>query len=325
VKKARQIASDGPFLLMTFEKSIELYIRSRSSRLSARTVSTYQSVLKLFCAWLKNPDLSTINDDILDDYLVHLKEIYQERTRCLHANAIRAFLKHWSAKGEITVAWEIIQGPRITETFPDFISSEQFDLIDETLDEDDYSQLTRKVVFQLLWNTGMRISELLSLKIADIRADRNYTYITTMKTKKLRMVMWNDECHRLLMKYIGIRICMNKAEHLFQTAPSRRNAGERTRLQQRSVQRWCRELQRFLGFPIRPHAFRHGKCHEILNAGGNRHQVQSIAGHSSITSSEIYVRLNLQEQGSLLQRFLPKSATTEKFAPRVDMSYPFTV
>lgn len=311
-------------MLMKFEKSIELYIKSRSSRLSVRTICTYESVLKLFCKWLNNPELRTVSDDILDDYLAHLKGIYQERTRSLHANAIRAFFKHWSAKDESTISWELIQGPRITETFPDFISRQQFELIDDTLDEDDFNQLTRKVVFQLLWNTGMRISELLSLKIADIQTDRNYTYITTLKTKKLRMVMWNDECHRLLMKYIGIRICMNKGEHLFQTAPSRRNAGERTRLQQRSVQRWCKELQRFLGFPIRPHAFRHGKCHEILNAGGNRHQVQSIAGHSNITSSEIYVRLNLQEQGELLKKFLPMETTAGKKLHRIDSPYRFT-
>lgn len=277
----------------------------------------------LFCKWLDNPELHTVTDDHVDDYLAYLITIYQERTRSLAANSIRAFFKHWSAKDESTVSWELIQGPRITETFPDFISQEQMDLIDETLDEDDYNQLTRKVIFQLLWNTGMRISELLSLKISDIKTDRNHTYITTLKTKKLRMVMWNDECHRLLMKYIGIRICMNKSDELFQTPPTSRNRGKRTRLQPRTVQRWCRELSDFLGFPIRPHAFRHGKCHAVLNAGGNRHQIQSIAGHSSITSSEIYVRLNLKEQGEMLQRFLPKESSKGKKLHKVDSPYKF--
>ena len=305
---------------MNFEKAIELYIKSRSSRLSKRTLATYESVLKLFCQWLKNPPLRSVTDDMLDDYLAYLIGVYQERTRSLHANAIRAFFKHWSAKDESDISWEIIQGPRITETFPDFITREQFDLIDEMHDEDDFGQLTRKVIFQLLWNTGMRISELMALNISDIRTDRNYTHITTLKTKKLRMVMWNDECHRLLMKYLGIRICMNREEELFQTPQSSRNK-HRTRLTPRTVQRWCRELARVLGFPIRPHAFRHGKCHEVLNSGGNRHQIQSIAGHSSITSSEIYVRLNLQEQGELLQRFLPKESSTGKKLHRVDSPY----
>ena len=277
----------------------------------------------LFCRWLDNPELHTVTDERIDDYLAYLMTIYQERTRSLAANSIRAFFKFWSAKDESKVGWELIQGPRITETFPDFVTREQFELIDDTLDEDDYEQLTRKVVFQLLWNTGMRISELMSLNISDIKVDRNYTHITTLKTKKLRMVMWNDECHRLLVKYIGIRICMNQNDELFQTPPSKRNKGCSTRMTPRSVQRWCRELRSFLGFEIRlrPHAFRHGKCHEILNSGGNVHQIQTIAGHSSITSSEIYVRLNLKEQGELLQRFLPKESSTGKKLHKVDSPY----
>lgn len=310
---------------MKFDKAIELYIKSRSSRLSVRTIRTYKSVLMLFCQWLNNPELSEVTDDRIDAYLSHLMSIYKERTRSLAANSIRAFFKHWSSKNESNVSWELIQGPRITETFPDFVTQEQFDLIDEVYDEDDFEQLKRKVIFQLLWNTGMRISELLSLNISDIRTDRNYTHITTLKTKKLRMVMWNDECHRLLIKYLGIRICMNQDDELFQTPSNRRNRGCRTRMTPRSVQRWCRELKELLGFEIRfrPHAFRHGKCHEILNSGGNVHQIQTIAGHSSITSSEIYVRLNLKELGELLHRFLPKESSKGKKLHKVDSPYAF--
>lgn len=287
-------------------------------------MDTYRSVLKLFGIWLNNAELVSVTDDLVDDYLVHIMGIYQERTRSLHANIIRAFFKHWSARDKSSVAWEIIQGPRIPESFPEFITREQFEMIDEVFDEDSYAQLQRKVIFQLLWNTGMRISELTGMNIADIRTDRNYTHITTLKTKRLRMVMWNDECHRLLIKYLGIRICMNKGEALFQTPPTARNfgmGGRSTRLSPRSVQRWCRELKELLGFHIRPHAFRHGKCHEILNAGGNRHQIQTIAGHSSITSSEIYVRLNLKEQETLMHRFLPKESTKGKKLHRVDSPY----
>ena len=288
-------------------------------------MSTYKSVLMLFCKWMGNPELSEVTDERVDEYLAYLMTIYKERTRCLAANSIRAFFKHWSAKDKSDVSWELIQGPRITETFPDFVTQEMFDMIDEVYDEDNFEQLTRKVIFHLLWNTGMRISELMSLNISDIRADRNHTHITTLKTKKLRMVMWNDECHRLLMKYLGVRLCLDKGEELFQTPANRRNRGCRTRMTPRSVQRWCRELKELLGFEIRlrPHAFRHGKCHAIINGGGNIHQIQTIAGHSSVTSSEIYVRLNLKEQGELLHRHLPKVNSKGKKLHKVDSPYVF--
>ena len=274
--------------------------------MSDNTLKVYQCNLKKFAAWTGEVEIERLTDSHVDGFLNYLKTVYTEKTRNNYANTLRAFFKFYSAKRQSHVAWELIQGPRIPERFPEFINREQFELIDECLDEDEYYELTKKVIFHLLWNTGMRISELLSLNLEDVHVQKNHAYVTTLKTKKLRMVMWNDECHRLLTKYLGIRICLNQRQELFQTPENPRNRNRRTRLTPRTVQRWCKELEEFLGFRIHPHAFRHGTCHRILNQGGNRHQVQAIAGHSSITSSEIYTRLNLNEQAQLLRQFLPE-------------------
>lgn len=302
---------------MQLEKAINIYLKSRSSRLAANTIRIYQRNLTAFNKWVGGIELAQIEDNHVDDFLYQLKDSHREVTRSNYANALRAFFKHWFAKRESNVAWELISGPRVPERFPDFISKEQFDLIDDCFDEDEYYQLTKKVIFHLLWNTGMRLSELLSLNIHDIHLQKKYVYITTAKSKKLRMVMWNDYCHRLLIKYLGTRISLNKAPELFQTPPNPRYRSKRTRLSGRSVQRWCRELEELLGFRVHPHAFRHGKCHQIINSGGNRHHVQTIAGHSSITASEIYTRLNLKEQSRILEQFLPEASPerTEKGQP----------
>lgn len=311
---------------MKIDKAIGQYINSRSSRLATNTISIYGSTLKRFQAWAGDLELGDINDEHIDGYLGRLKDGYSEKSRQNHANVLRAFFKYWSAKRECPVAWELITGPRVPERFPDFITPEQFDLIDDCFDEDEYYELTKKVIFHLLWNTGMRISELLSLNITDIHHQKNHAYITTLKTKKLRMVMWNDECHRLLIRYLGVRISLNQTPELFQTPMNAKNQARRTRLTRRSVQRWSKELEGFLGFRVHPHAFRHGKCHQVLNSGGNRHQVQAIAGHSSITSSEIYTRLNLTEQAQLLQQFLPKKKQVVEHKPqRLDSPYRFAI
>lgn len=292
---------------MKIDKAIKVYIRSRSSQLADNTIRVYKGNLEEFNSWLGDTVLlSQITDEHVDEFLLFLKGKYSESTRQNYANTLRAFFKFWYGKRETSIAWELISGPRVPEKFPDFISPEQFALIDDCCDEDDYNQLTKKVIFHLLWNTGMRVSELLSLNLNDIDTRNNHVFIVTKKSKKLRMVMWNNYCHNLLLKYLGVRLSLNKSPELFHTPMGTRNR-KRTRLTSRSIQRWCKELEQFLGFRIHPHAFRHGKCHEIINGGGNRHQVQAIAGHSSITSSEVYVRLNVKEQKELLTRFLPDS------------------
>lgn len=295
---------------MTIRESIDKYIAYGASRLSDNTLQRYQSNLNLFANWIgKSRELSTISNEDINQYQLVIKGYYTPKTQDNHANVLRGFFKHWYANRKTTVAWELIRGPRVPEKLPSFITEDQFRQIDNALDEDEYYQLTKKVIFHLLWNTGMRIGELLSLNIEDIRSTERFAYVLTEKRKKMRIVMWNERCHSLLLRYLGVRICLNQAPELFQTPTTNpRYQRRRMRLTSRSVQRWCKKIGRELGFPMNPHAFRHGRCHYIINKGGSRHHVQAVAGHSSITSSEVYTRLNFQEQRRIQERYLPNSA-----------------
>ena len=288
---------------MQIKTAIERYLHHRSKRLAKRSIKTYERNLCDFARYVgEDTQLNAITDEMIDAYQVQLQTRVSEATQVNYANTLRGFFKYWTAKGETTVAWELIEGPRIPEKLPNHITESQFEWLDEYLDEDSFDQLTRKVVFHMLWNTGMRIGELLALDISDIRADQNYTYIQTEKSRRNRLVKWSEECHRLLLKYLGIRLALNQRPELFQAPRGNR----RCRLTSRSVQRWCKEIEKALGFPVNPHAFRHGKMHYILNQGGRRHDIKVVAGHSSITSSEVYTRLNVKEQSELLDRFIPR-------------------
>jgi site-specific recombinase XerD len=301
---------------MTIHKAIETYLNNRAKRLSANTISAYKGVLGHFSRWLGiDRDLSTITDIEIDDYQIVLQEQVSNNTQLYRADILRTFFKFWAIRNESQVLYDAIEGPRREEFHPNFIRQEQFDLINDYFDEDEYYQLTKKLIFNLLWDTGMRIGELLALNMADLQTTKRSAVISTEKTKRLRMVAWSDYTHSLLLRYLGTRICLNDASALFLT-PSRK--GHRVcRLTTRSVQRWCSVLGKELGFAINPHAFRHGKMHAVINAGGSRHHVQAIAGHSSIQSSEVYVRLNEQEQMAIQNKYLNRSTsrTQKKHVP----------
>lgn len=299
---------------MKLENAIALYLRNRSAQLASNSIRLYGSNLQTFSKWIGDISLKEITNDHISDFILHLRQTINEKTIQSYVSSLRPFFKYWDVRNrdECNVSYGLIRGPRVPEKFPAFITPAQFEVIDDYLDDEEYHQLTKKVIINLLWNTGMRISELLSLNVADIHPQKNYVYITTAKSKKLRLVMWNDECHELLMRYLGIRICLNNKPELFQTPPNSRYRGRRERLTTRSVQRWCRVIGKELGFRMNPHSFRHGKCHEILNNGGDRHHVQTIAGHSNITASEVYARMSLNEQSQILNRFLPQAKTPQK-------------
>lgn len=186
---------------MTIQESIEHYIQHCSTRLSAKTIGTYKGNLLRFANWIgKCRALQSITNHEVTQFQLHIQPILSPKTQVNYANTLRTFFKHWHAYRQSPVAWELIKGPRVPERLPNTITPEQFARIDSTLNEMEYYQLTKKVIFHLLWNTGMRIGELLSLNIQDISSTEPCACITTEKSKKLRIVMWNQRCHELLLR-----------------------------------------------------------------------------------------------------------------------------
>lgn len=290
---------------MNLHESIEIFLKNQSKRLADKSIVCYASILKNLEAHIGGlTDFCDVKETDLDDFQIGLKGVVGINTQVNYANVLRAFFKFWARRGVTPLIYEAIQGPRKEETRPNFITPQQFEQIDQCFQETDFAQLTQKLAFNLLWDTGMRIGELMALNISDFATDRCYVTITTEKSRKLRILAWSDATHQILIKYLGVRLCLNQSPALFLSAGPAGKGSRNGRLTARTVQRWCKNLGNELGFNINPHAFRHGKMHAIINAGGNRQHVQTIAGHASIQSSEVYVRLNEAEQLRIQTQFL---------------------
>lgn len=247
---------------MLFETALARYITVKcAENLSEKTCYTYERDVRQLFNFLKRDEINEVTNDDIEEYFIAISTTHSPKSRQNKANSLRGFFKYWFAKREVNIAYELITGPRkIPEPQPNVITREQFDLIDEYLDEDEYYQLSQKLIINLLWNTGMRIGELLAINVADINLQERHLTIRSLKSKRLRVVVWNEDCHQLLVKYLGVRICLNQAPELFQTPLGVRNH-RRTRLTSRSVQRWCNIFSSELGFQVLPHAFRHGRAH----------------------------------------------------------------
>lgn len=293
--------------IMKLYEAIEIYINYCRNHLSKGSVKNYNRVLKKMCLFLgETKDLEDVSNREIDLFQSSLiSEGKKNNTRLNYTNILRPFFRYWAEEGKTSVIWGRIKGPRKEENLPNVIMPEQFFLIDEFFEESNYYELTKKLVFNLLWDTGVRISELLDIDLDHLCLESNSVKIRTKKSGKYRIVCWSRHTHELLIKYLGVRVCLNGDPELFQTPyGSPQYLRYRSRLSTRTVQRWAEKLSKELGFPINPHAFRHGKMHQIIKLGGNRQHIQTIAGHSSIVSSEVYLRFNDQEQVEIQKRFI---------------------
>lgn len=181
-----------------------------------------------------------------------------------------------------------------------YVTPEDVDAMCATLHEDDFTDLTKKLIIHFLWNTGIRVSELCDINLDDVETSRKSTVITTKKSNLPRSIVWTNETHDLLIKYIGTRICLNDRKALFMTL---KGGG---RLTPKTVQRWIEDIRKNAGITkrITPHSFRHGKVHDLLRKKASTKAIQLIVGHASIASIENYLRLDVDESRELAENYV---------------------
>lgn len=227
---------------------------------------------------------------------------YQNATISNYLSTIKTFLKFGTDIGYLRFPYGLIKLPKVDEHAPAFVSREEYEMIDELLDKDNFESLTKRLAFRLLWETGCRVGELVDINLEDIK-NFEYCIITRQKSRKKNVLMWSKRTQKLLKKYVAIRLSLydnSKNDALF---PSRVDASKR--ITSRTIQRWVRELVAILDLDdnITCHSFRHGKAHKILSQSGRQEDVKAILGHNSIISSDRYTRLNVDEQRRLQTQY----------------------
>lgn len=288
---------------MAIQKEIDKYLDWKSSYTN-KAPATYRLHLKRFDEFI-NKELENITLENVILFQLHLKERYSLANVAYSITIIKNFFEFWRRQGIRCVDSSLIKIPRFIPNSHAPIYYDEFVDIDNSIPDDGFDNTERKVVIRLLWETGMRVSELCDMNVSDIETRRPAAMIVTKKNNQMRWVFWSAQTHELLIKYLGVRICMNSREELF-IAP---HMGEkRRRITTRTIQRWIKESVRNAGINknITPHSFRHGKAHRILDLGGTVKDVQMILGHSENNpkASFSYLRLSIGEAEERAKMFI---------------------
>lgn len=279
---------------MKLKQAIDKYLEWKSTYTN-KAPATYRLHLGRFEKFVKK-DLEhiTLEDVIL--FQLHLKSIYSLANVAYSMIIIKNFFDFWRRQREACVDPYLIKIPRFIPNSHAPIYHDEFVDMDKSLGEGDFEEVEKKVILRLFWETGMRVSELCDLNISDIETKRRATTIVTKKNNQQRWIFWSEKTHDLLIKYLGVRICLNQRPELF-ISPHMGN--KRRRITTRSIQRWIKMIAKNAGIvkSISPHSFRHGKAHRILDLGGTVKDIQMILGHSEINpqASFSYLRLNISE------------------------------
>ena len=270
-------------------KEIENYIDylKYERKLSDNTLDSYEENLVMFDNYI-NKSVSSIKTDDIRSFLVTLND-KSDRTRAHYITVLNNFFSFLTSEKIIKVnPCEEISQPKLSKKLPSYLTVEE---IDNLLDIELNSPLDfrNKAMLELLYASGLRISELLNLKINDISFDEDILKVIG-KGDKQRIVPIGDVALEYLKLYINEyrnSILRNKnSEYLF----INNNGNKMTRQGFfKILKKQC--MLKGIKKEVSPHTLRHSFASHLLNNGADLRTIQELLGHSDISTTQVYTHL----------------------------------
>ena len=221
----------------------------------------------------------------------HWLEIHYKSYSLQYATiVIKNFFQFFKNVGYACLNPSLIKLPRIIATSHRAVTEDEYKKIASVIPQKDFVTLRDTVLIRMLWDTGVRVSELCDINLSQIDENKKTAVINTKKTGKKRIIVWSAETHYWLMKYMSMRLelsCTNTADALFVSCSNNR---WNCRISSRTVQRQLKYYVNRAGIKerITPHSFRHGWAHKRRDQNAPLAFIQKGLGHINPISTFIY-------------------------------------
>lgn len=255
---------------------------------SKYTVKSYMTDLDSFYEYVFKEKTSKFDHSFIRKYLNELYDKdYASKTICRHISSLRSYFKYLINEEYIKDNPMLLIGnPKVSQKLPQYLNYNELETLLELPDRSTFLGLRNALILELLYSTGVRVSELVNIKLSDI--DLNNNRITVLgKGNKERIVLFGNKANKLIIEYLNKRD--NNSEYLF----INKNG---TVLTDRGV-RYIIDMivkKSALKLKISPHTLRHTFATHLLNEGAELRSVQELLGHESIATTGIYTHVSVE-------------------------------
>ncbi len=265
-----------------------------------RTVENYDHYLTVFLEHTKAKSPSDINSEMVREFRLWLNrqsagnnkqtgKTMSRRTQNYYLIALRMFLKYLTKRGVESMPADQIELAKVSERSLDLITASELKRLLDAPDGKDIKSLRDKAILELLFSTGLRVSELCSLTSdLDWTADE---FSVRGKGGKVRVVFLSPAAKEAGKKYMAVRKDMDDA--LFVQVGSERRKGESSHLTRRSIERIVKHyaIKAGISKKVTPHVIRHSFATDLLQNGADLRSVQILLGHANIATTQIYTHI----------------------------------
>lgn len=272
---------------------------------SLKTVENYDRYLSRFFEFAKIKSPNDIEEDDIREFRLHLNrqpgvkkgretETMKKRTQNYYLIALRSFLKYLAKRGIKSLAPERIELAKVAQRELDLISNDELMRLMDAPEKETLKGLRDRAIFELLFSTGLRVSELCSLnKDLDLNKDE---FSIRGKGEKVRIVFLSDEAKKTVKKYLDKRGDFDEA--LFVQVPGKAGKDvlarkDTLRLTPRTIERMVKHyaIKSGISKKVTPHVIRHSFATDLLSNGADLRSVQALLGHANITTTQVYTHV----------------------------------
>ncbi len=249
-------------------------------------------------------------------YVNRLRDRYgrelKKTTQNYHILALRSFLRYLAFRGITTLSPEKVPVAKAGDREINFLEADEVkNIINVPISETEFGARDRAIL-ATLFSTGLRVSELVALNVSDLNFDRGEIAVLG-KGKKVRLVFLSPETIDVLREYLAERgLIAQELISLSEDALFLSNRGER--LTVRSIERLVKKYAAMAGVTkkVSPHTLRHSFATDLLISGADIRSVQSMLGHASISTTQIYTHVTDQHLREIHQKYHGKSLVEEE-------------
>jgi len=293
----------------TYIKSFQSYLKIERG-LSKNTIDNYSFDIERLCLFLDENAIAvspiTISEEQIQQFIYAVSKEVNARSQARIISGLKSFFSYLIFEDyRIDSPMELIEAPRLGRKLPDTLSVQDIDTLIEAIDLSKPEGERNRAMLETLYGCGLRVSELISLKISDLFFDEGFIKITG-KGNKQRFVPISPVTQKYISLYKdSIRVHLNIQKGYEDTLFLNRRGRQLTRAMIFTI---IKELAVIINLKkaISPHTFRHSFATHLLENGADLRAIQLMLGHESITTTEIYVHLDRKHLTQIINNYHPR-------------------
>lgn len=293
----------------SYIKSYQSYLKLERG-LSKNTIENYSFDMERLCAFLENNSIEIspikISEETIQQFIYSVSKEVNARSQARIISGLKSFFSYLVFEDyRQDSPMELIESPKTGRKLPDTLSIKDIDALIAAIDLSTNEGERNRAMLETLYGCGLRVSELVTLKISDLFFDEGFVKITG-KGNKQRFVPIGDFTQKYIQIYkstVRSHVSIQKGHE--DTLFLNRRGKQLTRAMIFTIIKDL-SVKINLNKTISPHTFRHSFATHLLENGADLRSIQLMLGHESITTTEIYVHLDRKHLTKIMNTFHPR-------------------